>query len=205
MKESNIIVLIGRSSTGKSTILNKLVEKYDWNNCVSYTSRKPRQGELEGKDYFFLPSNDSFDRMFDAGLMFEKTEYNVDNEIWKYGIGHDSVSETKTNCLILNVDGVSQILNSELKDRLIIIEVSANTDTLIKRYWDRSNKDEKSKVQLVDRLIRDIEDFSDINLGLIQYNVGLHKYFTICNGEDEECWTMDRIVEFIGSAVEYNE
>lgn len=168
MKPSKIVVIIGRSSTGKSTILNKLVEKYNYHNAISYTTRPMRQGEVEGRDYFFLDSNEIFDTMFDMGLMFEKTEYLVDGEVWKYGIGHESISDGKTNCLIVNPHGLQQLLSTELRDRILIFEIVASTDTLIQRYWDRSDKSDRSKIQLVDRLLKDAEDFGEDMLDEIE-------------------------------------
>jgi guanylate kinase len=171
MSEGKIVILIGRSSTGKSTILNKLVEKYDYHNAISYTTRPMRQGEIDGRDYFFLHSNDLFDTMFDASVMFEKTEYLVNGEIWKYGIGAESFDYDKTNACIVNPHGLKQLLDNELlRDRIIVFEIVADTDTLIERYWERSDKSDKSKIQLVDRLLKDAEDFSDENLCELEHD-----------------------------------
>ena len=48
-----MIVLVGESASGKSSIERNLVEKHGYNRVISYTTRKPRTGEHDGVDYHF--------------------------------------------------------------------------------------------------------------------------------------------------------
>lgn len=67
----NLVVLAGPSAVGKSTIVQRL--KQDVSNLyfsVSMTTRAARPGEVDGKDYFFV-SSDDFQRRIDAGEMLE--------------------------------------------------------------------------------------------------------------------------------------
>jgi guanylate kinase len=58
----NVFVLSAPSGTGKSTLAKQLVKQVaDLNFSVSFTTRKPRPGEVDGKDYFFVD-----DATFDA-------------------------------------------------------------------------------------------------------------------------------------------
>jgi guanylate kinase len=58
----NVFVLSAPSGTGKSTLARQLVKQVaDLNFSVSFTTRKPRPGEVDGKDYFFVD-----DATFDA-------------------------------------------------------------------------------------------------------------------------------------------
>ena len=203
MKSKPIVVLMGKSSSGKTTILNELVERFGWHNCVSYTTRDMREGEVEGKDYFYLSSNEQFDTMYGSGELFEKTEYLVNGKLWKYGIGKASFVDENVCSLIVNPIGLQQLLDSPLKERLIVFEIGADAEILIQRYWDRSDKSDKAKVQLVDRLLRDIEDFEENKIANIQYMVGFDKYYEILN--QEGYWDMDGICDFIRNVVEDNE
>ena len=54
-----IIALLGASGSGKSEIEKILSSKYGYKKIVSYTTRKPRNGEVYGKDYYFI-SNEQF-------------------------------------------------------------------------------------------------------------------------------------------------
>ena len=59
----NVYVLSAPSGTGKSTLAKRLVNQVaDLNFSVSFTTRKPRPGEVHGKDYFFV-DDATFDRM----------------------------------------------------------------------------------------------------------------------------------------------
>ncbi|MBO5413075.1 MAG: guanylate kinase, partial [Clostridia bacterium] len=51
---SNFIYIMGKSSTGKDTIYKRLKDKIDTNVYVPYTTRPMREGEQEGREYYFL-------------------------------------------------------------------------------------------------------------------------------------------------------
>ena len=60
MKKSKFIVLAAPSGSGKTTLVNKLLTEVKLNLefSISATSRKPRKGEINGKNYFFLSKDD---------------------------------------------------------------------------------------------------------------------------------------------------
>jgi guanylate kinase len=74
-KTHRIVVLSGPSGSGKSTIVNRLVERAPVKlvKAVSATTRKPRAGEKEGEDYYFLAPAD-FERRRLAGEFLEYAE-----------------------------------------------------------------------------------------------------------------------------------
>ncbi len=60
--EGILIVVSGFSGSGKGTIMKKLLEEYDdYSLSVSATTRAPRPGEEEGREYFFK-TRDEFER-----------------------------------------------------------------------------------------------------------------------------------------------
>ena len=63
-----LLVISSPSGAGKTTLARRLAAEFDIRFSVSYTTRSPRTGEVEGKDYFFV-SNDRFDQMV-AGQEF---------------------------------------------------------------------------------------------------------------------------------------
>lgn len=69
--KGRLVVLAGPSAVGKSTVVQRLrKEVEDLYFSVSMTTRDPRPGEVDGKDYFFV-SPTSFQERIDAGEMLE--------------------------------------------------------------------------------------------------------------------------------------
>jgi len=78
-----MIILVGESASGKSTIEKQLV-KNGLNKIVSYTTRPMRDGEKDQVDYNFI-SEKLFLDLLDQGIFAEYTVYNG----WYYGIAHE--------------------------------------------------------------------------------------------------------------------
>lgn len=69
--KGRLVVLAGPSAVGKSTVVERLRDEVkDLYFSVSMTTRDPRPGEVDGKDYFFV-SRDAFQARIDAGEMLE--------------------------------------------------------------------------------------------------------------------------------------
>jgi guanylate kinase len=64
-KRGLLLVISSPSGAGKTTLARRLAAEFDIRFSVSYTTRSPRSGEVEGKDYFFV-SADRFDQMVAA-------------------------------------------------------------------------------------------------------------------------------------------
>lgn len=78
MKMTNkglLVVLSGPSGAGKGTVLKTLLEGNSGIRLsVSATTRAPRPGEEDGREYYFL-SREKFKQMTEAGEMLESAEY----------------------------------------------------------------------------------------------------------------------------------
>lgn len=74
MHSSIPVVISGPSGVGKSTICHRLLSRFDdLNYSVSATTRAPRKGEVDGKDYFFV-DRPTFERWLREGRMVESAE-----------------------------------------------------------------------------------------------------------------------------------
>ncbi len=69
-KKGIIAVISGFSGAGKGTVVNELVKKYGYAISVSATTRQPREGEEEGKNYFFK-TKEEFEQMIKDGKFIE--------------------------------------------------------------------------------------------------------------------------------------
>lgn len=69
-----LIVISGPSGVGKSTVVNGLRDRLPFHFSVSATTRKPRKGETDGIEYFFL-SDAEFERLLEDDQLLEWAEY----------------------------------------------------------------------------------------------------------------------------------
>lgn len=105
-----LIVLSGPSGVGKGTVRKELFSQPDTNYeySVSMTTRKPREGEVDGVDYFFKSRSD-FEALIETGGLLEHAEF-VGNY---YGTPVEYVNETldagRDVFLEIEVQGAAQI------------------------------------------------------------------------------------------------
>ena len=74
-EKGKLIVISGPSGAGKSTIVFKAIEgRTDFCFSTSVTTRAPRAGEQDGREYFFV-DRERYDRMVENGELLEHAEY----------------------------------------------------------------------------------------------------------------------------------
>lgn len=110
-----MIVLLGESASGKSTIEKVLADKYGYKKLVSYTTRRPRDGEVDGADYHFI-SKEEFIKRYDSGFFAETGNYNG----WFYGTAKEQYCEN-TVC-VLTPHGLRQIKRAFGEDEKIKVK-----------------------------------------------------------------------------------
>ncbi len=121
-----MIVLVGESASGKSCIEKMMVEKYGFQKTVSYTTRQPREGEVDGVDYHYL-SEAYFMELKAQGFFAEYATYNG----WHYGTAKTDCTNDKIAVLtphglrqvkkIQGIDIISFYIEVPRRDRLIKI------------------------------------------------------------------------------------
>lgn len=122
------IILVGKAASGKDH-LRKKYQSRGFTYAISYTTRPPRIGEVDGKDYFFLTETQS-QKMIDSKLFYEYVYFNG----WLYGT---SIQQFYCDDLfIMTPKGISHI---KPEDRLnsFICYTDINIDTRIERLSKR--------------------------------------------------------------------
>lgn len=121
-----MIVLVGESASGKSSIEKELVCKHGYKKITSYTTRPPRCAEVDGQDYHFI-SKDEFDELVKNGFFAEYASYNG----WNYGTAEKDCLDDRV--AVLTPHGLRQMrkvpglnitacyINVPRRDRLIKI------------------------------------------------------------------------------------
>ena len=83
---------MGKAGAGKDTILRYLCDHYDVNEVISCTTRPPREGEVDGREYYFI-SRDEFENRIENNGFLEYAEF-VGNY---YGTPLDKVEKVILN------------------------------------------------------------------------------------------------------------
>jgi guanylate kinase len=73
------LVIIGEAGTGKDTLLDMLVDGNEFVRNVPYTTRAPREGEIDGKTYYFI-APEKFEEMQSENLFKDVTAYTIETK-----------------------------------------------------------------------------------------------------------------------------
>jgi len=160
-----IFCLMGKSSTGKDTIGKQILKDANLKNIVLYTTRPIREGEVEGREYYFI-DNQKFNELEDSGKVIEKRVYHTIHGDWTYATIDRNIDLVNNNYLILNtLEGYEKLVDYYGKDLVIPIYIWVDLNTRIDRAFKREEKEENPKYrELCRRFIKDEEDFKEENL-----------------------------------------
>ena len=132
-------VISGFSGVGKGTIVKKLVEKEGYALSVSATSRAPRQGEVHGREYFFL-TREEFHSMIENDGLIEWAEY-VSNF---YGTPREYVEERLAGGedVILEIEPQGALkVKAQYPEAVLIFIVPPNVKELENRLIGRGTEE----------------------------------------------------------------
>ena len=151
-----LIVLCGKTCSGKTTIADILSSDYGYKKIVTYTSRPPRQGEIDGYTYHFI-TDEEFHKKIKEGFFLEYKSYTVaDGSIWFYGSPKEEFYNDENSVIILTPDGYEDFLKLNIPHKSIYIY--ANIDTIKERLISRG--DDKAEAQR--RIEHDNRDFKGL-------------------------------------------
>lgn len=75
MEKGVLVVISGFSGAGKGTLMKQLVSRYDqYALSISATTRQPREGEVDGREYFFR-TKEEFEEMIAQDALVEYAQY----------------------------------------------------------------------------------------------------------------------------------
>lgn len=135
------IIISGPSGAGKTMIITSLRNKYKEriSEAIGYTTRKPRYGERNGEEYYFVTRN-HFKKMIDNNEFIEYTEYL--NEF--YGMPISELAKAKHQLTIFNVGLTSAMEVKRICPKAMTIYIlPPNAKELLRRIGDRGKKDMK--------------------------------------------------------------
>ena len=140
MDERGILIVVsGFSGSGKGTIMNEIMRKYDnYALSVSATTRNPRPGETDGKEYFFK-TVEEFEKMIAKDELIEYARY-VDNY---YGTPRAYVEEQldagKDVILEIEIQGALKV-KEKFPDTLLLFVTPPTAEELRRRLVGRGTE-----------------------------------------------------------------
>lgn len=173
MNKGILVVVSGFSGAGKGTVMKRLMEKYDgYALSVSATTRKPRPGEEDGREYFFR-TRDEFEKLIEEDALLEYARY-VENY---YGTPRSYVEEQlqagRNVILEIEIQGAMKI-KEKIPEALLVFVTPPTVEELERRLTGRGT--ETAQV-IADRLARAGEEAEDMG----QYD------YILVNDTVEEC------------------
>ena len=194
----SIVCLLGKSASGKDFIMNKLVKEYGFKRVISHTTRPIRNGETNGKEYYFI-SLDKFLNMSLKDNFIECREYNTKQGLWYYGLSKHEIDLTDDNkyVVILDFNGLKTLkeyLKSVgMEDKLTSVYIEAKAQVRLQRSLNREGgMTDEQVMEVIRRFEADEKDFE----GAKEYST-----FAFVNNSSEEndvnliCETINRYVE----------
>jgi len=163
-----IFYIMGKSSSGKDTIYKKLIsdESLGFNEIVGYTTRPIREGETDGKEYFFV-SEDKMNDMKNAGKIIEHRAYNTVYGVWNYFTADDGQIDFEKNdyLLIGTLESYENICKYYGKDVMVPIYVYVEDGLRLERALMREKTQSTPKyAEMCRRFLADESDFSEENI-----------------------------------------
>jgi len=163
-----MLVITGRSCSGKDTIVNELI-KLGYSRIVTFTNRPKRTGEIDGITYHFINIEDFLTKYID-GFFLEARHYNTIDGVWFYGSSISSYENADDNSVcILTPSGLRKLRENFIPFTSFLIDIS---DDEIKRRQELrgDNSNEKKRKESERRFKADKLDFSNIS-GLIDFTI----------------------------------
>lgn len=158
-----IYVLLGQSSSGKTTIEQELLKQVPkLKQLISTVTRPMRQGEAQNNPYHFV-DDDTFKTLIHINDLLEYTYYNTNQGLWFYGTSKsvNKIDLTQNDYIkVINPQGLRSLLHKVKRDDVYVIYIETSDKTRLLRSLTREeNPDCK---EICRRFTADAIDFDGI-------------------------------------------
>lgn len=152
-----MIIIVGKSGSGKDSVVKKLTNFYDYKKIVTWTTRPMRPKEMQDVTYHFT-DEDTFEEKIEEGFFAEWKKYKSIEGTWYYGTALlDLTTFNENKIIILTPDGYQEIKDIIGKDTLTVYLKSKNR--ILK---SRLKKRGDNPKEIKRRLRHDKKDFKGI-------------------------------------------
>lgn len=152
-----MIIIVGKSGSGKDSVVKKLTNFYDYKKIVTWTTRPMRPKEMQDVTYHFT-DEETFEEKIEEGFFAEWKKYESIEGTWYYGTALlDLTTFNEDKIIILTPDGYQDIKDIIGKDTLTVYLKSKNR--ILK---SRLKKRGDNPKEIKRRLRHDKKDFKGI-------------------------------------------
>ena len=179
--DGRLFVISGPSGAGKGTICKKLLESVDISISTSMTTRAPRPGEIDGKDYYFVTADEFEEKIANGGMLeYARVFDNI------YGTPKDMVIKQlergRDVILEIDVQGGLQIKKKMPEQAVLVFVLPPDLTTLRQRIIDRGTETE----EVIDKRFN--EAINEIKL------IGEYDYYVVNDELDDAVYDLKAII-----------
>jgi len=147
------LIIVGKGGSGKDHLRKKLEDK-GFKYCVSHTTRPPREGEEDGKDYHFISLDTAIHGFIETKRFYEHVVFND----WIYGT---SLEEFYSSNLFIMTPSGLESMKREDRIESFVVYLDIDESTRRERLSQRNDADKLERRLNADYL--DFKDFKDFD------------------------------------------
>ncbi|KXS98754.1 hypothetical protein AC578_9056 [Pseudocercospora eumusae] len=151
------IVVSGPSGSGKSTLWKRLQKEYPdrFALSVSHTTRQPREGEENGREYWFT-DKETFQKLIDENGFIEHAQFGSNLYGTSVKAVKDVAEKGRTCVLDIEMEGVKQVKKTDLNARYVFLQ-PPSVEVLEKRLRGRGTDKEEAILERLKQAEKEIE------------------------------------------------
>lgn len=171
MKQQGILAVVsGFSGAGKGTIMRALLEKYDnYALSISATTRKPREGEVHGREYFFL-SVEEFEDLIAKDQFIEHARYVSNYYGTPRSYVEEQMAEGKDVILEIEIQGALKV-KEKFPETLLVFVVPPSAEDLKNRLIGRGTEPMDVIESRMERALEEAEEMGAYDYILVNDSV----------------------------------
>lgn len=180
-----IVYLMGKSSTGKDTIYQRILQNnvFGLKRFVPYTTRPIRSNEKNGVEYFFT-DEEGFKRLKEENRIIEDRAYDTFHGLWRYFTVNDEQLDLENNNYVY-IGTLESYVNTKKyfgEEKVLPVLIELDDGIRLERALNREKKQENPKYEeMCRRFLADSADFSEEKVK----EAGIERRFY--NQDLEEC------------------
>lgn len=183
-----VTIIIGKTFSGKTTLLNKLIQK-GMNPITLTTTRQIRRGEIDGVDYNFENEISFHELTQQEECIIEKYDVYQDGtkSVWKYALFTKDLLSVENPVLIIDIDKLVELTDILLFNEIDfkIIYIVASDDTLLQRIT-LSNRNNEEVIETMRRLLDDTKKYVNIEEKLDKWALSQYTIKYIENNKEKD-------------------